>query len=326
MDFIHDLKRRLQSISHRIVFPEGDDIRIIQAARCLSDDNIAEIVLLGDSTDITQAADRNKISLHDLEVINPETSDDCDRYAVSYVENRGRTKLSIASRIVKKPLNYGAMMVKMGQVDLMVAGACHATKKVIEAAGSCVGLAESSRVPSSFFIMNFADRKPLVFADCAVNTDPTAEALADIAILTAFNAQKILQAPAKVALLSFSTKGSGNHASIDKLKRALQIAQAKAPELDIDGELQVDSALVKSVAAHKLNDIGAVAGQANVLIFPDLNAANIGYKLVQHLANAEAIGPILQGFSLPVADLSRGSTVDEIVATSIVALTMKLAR
>ncbi|MFV2089403.1 MAG: phosphate acyltransferase [Pseudomonadales bacterium] len=215
-----------------------------------------------------------------------------------------------------------AMMVRTGKADLMVAGVNHATRRVIEAAASCIGLADDSSVASSFFIMIFADRPPLVFADCAVNVDPVAAELADIAINSAANAQRLLQIPAKVALLSFSTKGSASHVRVDKVTQALQIARKKAPDLVIDGELQVDSALVAGIAAQKTGDSGPVGGAANVLIFPDLDAANIGYKLVKHLARAQAIGPILQGFALPVADLSRGASVDEIVSTSIIALAM----
>lgn len=177
-------------------------------------------------------------------------------------------------------------------------------------------------LPPAFFIMTFTDRTPLIFADCAVNVDPNPSELADIAINSGASAERLFGIPAKVALLSFSTKGSASHARVDKVKQALEIACERAPDLNIDGELQVDSALITSVAAQKVGDSGTVAGEANVLVFPDLDAANIGYKLVKHLAHSEAIGPILQGFSLPVADLSRGASVDEIINTSIVALAL----
>ena len=225
-------------------------------------------------------------------------------------------------RIVEKPLYCGAMMLKAGEADLVVAGINHATRRVIEAARACIGLAKNVSVPSSFFVMSFTDRPPLIFADCAVNVDPTASELADIAISAGTNAERMLGVPAKVALLSFSTRGSAGGARVAKVKQAVEIAHERAPNLLIDGELQVDSALVPEIADQKGEASSPVAGEANVLVFPDLDSANIGYKLVKHLAKAQAFGPILQGFALPVADLSRGASVDEIVTTSIISLAL----
>jgi phosphate acetyltransferase len=323
MEFIKQCKAVAQASSAKIVFPEGNVKRILQASRYLLDESIANVILLGEHAEILETAEQSNIALDDIETVDPKTSELLADYTERYISNRPRTKPAVASRIVSKPLGFGAMMVKAGEADLMVAGVSHPTRRVIEAAGACIGLADGISIPSSFFFMNFADRAPLIFADCAVNVDPSPSELADIAISTAINAERLLGVPAKVALLSFSTKGSASHSRVNKVQQALDIAGERAPELNIDGELQVDSALIPSVAAQKVKGSSTVAGEANVLIFPDLDAANIGYKLVRHLAHAEAIGPILQGFSLPVADLSRGASVDEIINTSIVSMALR---
>jgi phosphate acetyltransferase len=323
LDILRYCRDLAQSASSRIVFPEGNEPRILKASRVLLDESICGVILLGENSEIQQTADEYEIPLDSIEIIKPTGSDRISGYAETYITNRPRTKSAVATRMVTRPLGFGAMMVKAGDADLMIAGVAHTTRRVIEAAGACIGLADGISIPSSFFIMNFANRSPLIFADCAVNVDPTAEQLADIAIQSSISAERLLGEPPKVALLSFSTKGSANHIRVDKIKQALDIVQRRAPDIIIDGELQVDSALVPSIAAQKVGELSSIAGDANVLIFPDLDAANIGYKLVKHLANAEAIGPILQGFSQPVADLSRGASVDEIINTAVVALALR---
>ncbi len=321
MDLLTGLTRQLQARPPRIAFPEGSDSRILQAARRLLDDGIARIILLGDHDEILLRSGSTGISLDGMEVIEPDAGPALTDYIHRYREKRPRATGAVAARQIRKPLHYGAMMVSSGDADLLMAGVSCPTRRVIEAARACIGHAGDVTVISGFFLMTFSHRPPLLFADCAINVDPSPAELADIAISTGRNARHILREPARVALLSFSTRGSASHARVDKVRQALEIAREKAPDLLMDGELQADAALVATIAAEKLTETGPVAGAANVLIFPDLDAANIGYKLVRHLGQARAFGPVLQGFSRPVADLSRGASVDEIVSTAIVSLT-----
>ncbi len=321
MNIIDQFTATAQKNPARLVYPEASDPRILKAVVQVQELNIAHPILIGNPEQIHTLAKEHNCDLDGIEIIDSKSDSRLDTYSQIYAEKRN-LRLAIAEKLVRKPLSFGGMMVSQGAADGMVAGVATATSIVIQTATLTVGFQEGLSTPSSFFIMIIPEfqgekDKIFLFADSAVNIQPTAQQLAEIAIASGTNARALLGINPKIAFLSFSTKGSAGHEDADKVLEALAIAKKLNPGFEMDGELQLDAAIIPSVAAKKVKESG-VAGQANVLIFPDLDAGNIGYKLVQYLANAKAIGPILQGFARPVNDMSRGASIDDLIAVSAI--------
>lgn len=321
MEFMEVLVNRVKQNPKRIVFAEGENENIIKAACLAAERKFAYPILIGNIEKIHSKAETLGANLSGISLIQVDGADQFDAYVQAYCENREMPE-RVGQRFMRQRLYFAAMMVKQGDADGMIAGIDHATEEVIMATELIIGLQEGISVISSFYVMDIpgfqgGEEGLLIFADPAVNPNPTAEQLADIAISTAGSAASLMGWQPRVVMLSFSTRGSASHPLVEKVSKAVAIAREKAPGLLLDGEMQADTAIVEAVAARKIEDGSDVAGKANVLIFPDLNAANISSKLVQRLAKAKAYGPLLQGSSLPVSDLSRGASVDDIVGAVI---------
>ncbi|WP_077598048.1 phosphate acetyltransferase [Olsenella urininfantis] len=315
-DFLERMKAAAKADVKTIVLPEGEDPRTIEAAKKVVAEGLAKLVVLGDPS---------QVKIEGVEVIDPKTSERHEAYAAKFAELRAKKGVTIeqAREQMDDATYFGTMMVKMGDADGLVSGACHSTANTLRPALQILKTAPGTKLVSAFFVMctdkeEYGERGTLLFADCGLNIDPTADELSEIAIASANTWKSLMSDEPKVAMLSFSTMGSAKGEVPEKVQEATRLANEKEPELALDGDLQLDAALVKSVAALKAPE-SKVAGNANILVFPDLEAGNIGYKLVQRFAGAEAYGPVLQGIAKPVNDLSRGCSADDIVG--VVAIT-----
>lgn len=322
LKLLNEIKSKAKELKKTIVLPESHDERVIKAAEALTKEKLASVITLGNENKVRESAKKIGVNLEGVRIIDPMLSDKLSDFSNIFYNLRKHKGITIekARETLQRDLFFGAMMVKEGMANGSVSGSTASTADVMRAGIQCIGMPEGISIVSSFFLMMFPERT-FSFADCAVVPMPDANQLADIAISTADNHRKLTGEEPFVAMLSFSTKGSAEHESIDKVIEATKIVRQKRPDINVDGELQFDAAIIESIGKKKAPG-SEVAGKANVLIFPDLNAGNIGYKIAQRLGGAEAVGPMVQGLKKPFFDLSRGCSVDDIVNTSAIAVLM----
>ena len=324
MSFISAIKEKAKTLHKTIVLPEGHDIRVIEAARKITDEGFAKVILIWDRENIEK--DAGNINLSDIDIISPSASEKFESYAETFYELRKAKGITLekAREILKDNIYFGTMMVKMGDADGLVAGSICSTADTLRPSLQILKTAPGVKLVSSFFILNvpnceLGENGMFLFSDCGLNVNPNEDELSEIAISSAKSWKSLTGFDARIAMLSYSTMGSAPLTDMtSKVINATKLVKEKAPDLKVDGEMQLDASIVSKVAAQKAPN-SEVAGKANILIFPDLNAGNIGYKLVQRLAKAEAYGPITQGIAKPVNDLSRGCSADDIVG--VVAIT-----
>ena len=325
MSFIEQIKQRAKQEIKTIVLPEATDTRILEAAQIIKEEGYAKVILIGNEEDVRKLANEKNIDLGETEIIDPLKSDKTERYAKELYELRkakGMTEKQ-ANQLVLEPVYYGMMMVKLDEADGLVSGAAHSTSDTLRPALQILKTAPGTKLVSAFFVMVVPDCKygengTFIFADSGLNEEPDSEKLSEIAISSSKSFEQLVGKEAKVAMLSYSTYGSAHSASTEKVIEATKLVKEKEPNLLVDGELQLDAAIVPEVAEFKAKG-SPLKGEANVLVFPDLGAGNIGYKLVQRLAKAEAYGPLCQGIAKPVNDLSRGCSSEDVAG--VVAIT-----
>jgi len=330
MGLIENIKEKAKLDLRTIVLPESEDERVLLAAQQVLEEKTAKVILIGDETVINADAQKCGANIDGATIVNPKYSDNLEAYVDELVKLRAKKGLSREDAheiMTTEPRFFGCMMVRLGDADGLVAGSNSPTADVLRAAIQVIKTAPGINTVSSTFVMetadgSFGDNGLILFADCAVNPEPNAEQLADIASATAATAASVVGIEPRVAMLSFSTKGSAKHPLVDKVQYACDILEERGVDFSFDGELQADAAIVEAIGAKKAPG-SKVAGKANVLVFPDLQSGNIGYKLVQRFANAQAHGPIVQGLSKPVNDLSRGCSVEDIANLVAITATQK---
>ena len=325
MSFIDEIKSRAKNNIKTIILTESEDKRVLKAAEKIKEEGFANVILIGNESDANELAAKNGINIAGIEIINPETSEKYEEYVNAFYELRKAKGMTIekAREVLRDNMYFGTMMLKQGDADGLVSGACHSTANTLRPALQILKTAPGTKLVSAFFLMVVPDCKYgengiFVFGDSGLVENPTSDELSEIAISSSKSFEQLTGKQAKVAMLSYSTYGSAHSELTEKVVEATKLLKEKAPNLICDGELQLDAAIVPEIAKSKAPD-GTVNGEANTLIFPDLNAGNIGYKLVQRLAKADAYGPLCQGIAKPVNDLSRGCSAEDIVG--VVAIT-----
>ena len=333
MNFIDKIKEKASNDVKTIILPEATDIRVLRAAEIINKEKFAKVILIGNKEDVNNILKENNINLGEIKIIEPEKSEDKENFAKALYELRkakGMTEEQ-AKELILNPVYFGMMMVKLGEADGLVSGAAHSTADTLRPALQIIKTAPGTKLVSALAIMDvpnceYGENGVFFFGDCGLNQNPSSEELAEIAISTAKSFENLVGVKARVAMLSYSTMGSAKAEEVTKVQEATRMVKEKAPDLMVDGEMQLDAAIVPEIAKTKAPNSN-VAGKANVLIFPNLEAGNIGYKLVERLAKAEAYGPICQGIAKPVNDLSRGCKAEDIVgAVAITAVQAQITK